>query len=215
MLRAQQDGKILQYLKKDLIAEGIDPDAVVIDSNPQKSKEPLEQSLGDYFDILSDHLDAEAYGPFYDANSGSFEKSLGEKITDYKTFRKINNSLKSLKVAAFLGSIFCALYSISQFMTRRPLKGAIYGLMAYDLVRVSYNCYIKKYCSITANKLGGDFSKLGSTIFQVAQSALGMLLLCYFMREAKAFYDQQHFFRAWRGGSVGENEAWSHLGEHP
>lgn len=47
-------------------------------------------------------------------------------------------------------------------------------MFAADLVRISYNSYLKNYCSLAANKLGGDFTKLSTTVLQAASSALGL-----------------------------------------
>ena len=46
------------------------------------------------------------------------------------------------------------------------MRCVAYGGASIDLLRISYNCYIKQYCTIVAKKLAGNASALGNTLFQ-------------------------------------------------
>ena len=147
-------------------------------SNPKpesKSKKVTAhdgENFEDYFDIISRNLDDNLYENLYSSKAGEFELSMSENFSDLKSFKSINSSLKIAKVSTFVLSIFFALYSITNMS--KPVKSLTCLFIAVDLLRVSYNCYIKNYLSMAAKTIGGDFKKLSSSILKSASCALGL-----------------------------------------
>ena len=101
---------------------------------------------------------------------------VSEHITDYRTFQKIDDKLRPVKVGTFVGGVILLLYSLRSIQSGGAgvLRGLIFGAGAVDMFRISFNCYIKAYCSHAARKIGGNTLKLGETILSWVQSAIGL-----------------------------------------
>lgn len=133
-----------------------------------------EDKIVDYFDSVSDALDDNVFEPMYRSQSDSSKDlKLTETFKNLKSFRHVNDKLKTVKVITFSLCVIFAINSIGQIRSH-PLKAVVFGLVSVDLFRVASNCYIKNYAAIAAKKLGGDLQTLGTTLFQVAASALGL-----------------------------------------
>jgi hypothetical protein len=136
-------------------------------------REPLD--VDDYFDIISDNLDKFLFEPLYESkNKGALESQAVDQMADVSTIRRMNTKLKTIKTTSFIFSIVMLYAAWYNVVARNPIRTIGYGVLAADSFRVSYNCYIKNYCHIIAEKYSGDWKKLGKTIWNAAQSALGL-----------------------------------------
>ena len=140
--------------------------------NNGRSDSSNHNEFNEYVDIASQQIDKIVFEPYFKTQiSQSKEKNMTiSTVFDANTLKKIDGSLKSIKVSCFALALLCGAYCLSNLS--RP-KGFLFGIVAYDLLRISYNCYTKNYCYLAVDSLSGDFKKLGSTILKVASSALG------------------------------------------
>lgn len=134
------------------------------------------RSLPDLFDTISHFADEKFYGPLFEKQADSFEKAVSGQMTDLGAFRKIEDALKTTKVSALLASPLLAMASIRNANSSRIIIAVIYGVLALDCLRISYNCYIKNYVSRAMRRLGadGDPAKIGATFMQWASAAIGI-----------------------------------------
>lgn len=95
---------------------------------------------------------------------------------DINKFSKINKELQRIKLIAAGSSAICFGMALSGLTTRRIGVTVLYGVLSVDLLRVSYNCYLKNYLTLAMNKLGldGNIKNACDTFFQMIQSAVGV-----------------------------------------
>jgi hypothetical protein len=132
------------------------------------------EDLADYFEVVSEALDEIVYGPFYRANLATDHMNMAETIAACKSSRRIEERLKSVKVTCCALSLFSFVISLYSIMRGSLPKGALCLFLSADLLRVSYNCYIKNYCAIFIRKYFGSISRVGESIFQMAKAAVGL-----------------------------------------
>ena len=108
--------------------------------------------------------------------AGPMERKIAESMTDMAVFRRIDGMLRTTKVLAFVASPFFLMSCLKNLASARPVLGIIYGLLAVDCFKISFNCYIKTYCALALQNLGadGDPSKIGATIMAWASSTFGV-----------------------------------------
>jgi hypothetical protein len=124
--------------------------------------------------LLSTSLDKFVFSPIFENSNASKDSSLMvDKILSSRPVKKMNKRLENLKLSSFALGVLFAFTSIRSMSLNVPLV-ILYGCFAADCFRISYNCYIKNYVSISVQYLGGDFKAITSTILQVASSTLGM-----------------------------------------
>lgn len=149
----------------------------------------LQKLLIEYSNLAANSVDKHLFDPYYEQNSTPFEKTVCEQISKWNlmvnylavpstspienSFNKIKLKLQYAKLATLFGSVLSAYYCINCFNVKNQcnpltllMRCAIYGGASVDLLRISYNCYIKQYCTLVARKLAGNASALGNTLFQ-------------------------------------------------
>lgn len=124
--------------------------------------------LLDYVEIISMNVDAAVFEPYFNSQSGPFERSLYENMSDLKSIRKVDDLLRTKKVIAVVMCIASAGMCVSSFLQSSPVRAMGYGIISADLLRISYNCYIKNYCALALKRLGSDGNpvKIGAAVFQ-------------------------------------------------
>lgn len=142
-------------------------------ANNNRSGTRQQPTQDEIFRDVANKLDAGLFEPWYhqESDTSEFEKSLCNKFTDYKSFAKIDVQLRSVKVYSVLACIICLGLSLSNFAGGRFAHVLIYAATAHDLLRVSYNCYIKRYCSRAVKRLGGNLLEAAGNVFMNAVSS--------------------------------------------
>ena len=136
-------------------------------SGVKPQKEAIDE-LPDYIETVSQIVDDNVFEPYFTSNSGLFERNLYENMTDLRSIRKIDNLLRFTKVASIIGCLFSFGLCLRSCARASPAYAILYGIMSVDLLRISYNCYIKNYCAIALKQLGSDGNpaKIGAAVFQ-------------------------------------------------
>jgi hypothetical protein len=192
LLLAQREGRLLEYLHDDLKTAGIDPKTVKLPANaPSQSansssevtnrnrgRRPrqTEGSSGDLFEQVSQTVD-DAFEQLFKSNlSSGIEESFYDQMSNTESFRKIDGHLRSIKVACVFATPVLLLISLGNFARASPVRGAFYGILAADSIRVAFNCYTKNYLYKALKTFGGDgdAKKIGGTLLQWASNTLGL-----------------------------------------
>ena len=192
LLKAFNDGTLLDYAADALKKEGCDPKRLSVNElmqrmrgllgqPPSAATNPRNRGAGspptlDIFEQVSAVVDEQLFEPMWQQSATTFDKQIVSSVTDLATFRRIDRLLRTTKVIAFVASplfLFSALRNIS---VARPVMAATYGLLAVDCFRVSWNCYIKTYCALALQQLGadGDPAKIATTVMAWATAAMGL-----------------------------------------
>ena len=198
-LKAKENGDLLTYLKNDLKEAGIDASTIHFDQEENKNNKssgtsssspttsrirpPSQQSTtspssfdeySHYISLASSQLDSVIFAPYFHSQSQSKDHSaLIQKLSSLQSFRKVSQRLETLKVISFSLGLLCGLFGLRS-VSRSPLVGVAQLLIAHDALRISYNCYIRQYLSVSIHCLTGDLTSLGNTVLQVASAALGL-----------------------------------------
>lgn len=188
-LKAQQNGALLEYLKNELKEAGIDPSVIHFDqganincstssSSSASSGENMKsfsfEDVNNYISYASSQLDLLIFAPFFRSQSEFKDhSSLMQKLSLLRSFQKVSQRLQTLKVISFSLAVICGLSGLRN-LSSNPLIGVIQLLAAHDSSRISYNCYIQKYLSVSIQYLTGDLTSLSNTVLQVASTALGL-----------------------------------------
>lgn len=124
--------------------------------------------LPDYIEIVSQIADDNVFEPYFMTHSGPFERNLYANMSDLKSIRKVDNLLRVTKVTAIVSCFFSFGLCLRSCTQLNPFFAVLYGIIAADSLRVSYNCYIKNYCAIALKNLGADGNpaKIGAAVFQ-------------------------------------------------
>ena len=124
-------------------------------------------------DDTSALLDTYVFEPFHfpEANPTN---SAPSTLQSFQSVSRVVHPLKKLKVCCFAGSLFCA--GSSLFALSRGRIGSTFVLLvgSADLMRVSYNCYDKRYEQLYTNKLTGSVNRLCDTAFNFTKSLFGI-----------------------------------------
>lgn len=152
------------------------PRAAATSSSSSSSSSPKTSPGHDA--LLQDaaaQMDARIFEPWFEseAGGGELQRSMTNKFADYKSFSQIDLQLRKIKVGCLVGSVLCAGMAVSSFLGGRLAHALIYAVSAHDLLRVSYNCFIKRYCARAATRLGGSILEAaGNVLLNVVNSAL-------------------------------------------
>lgn len=95
-------------------------------------------------------------------------------VSNFQRFQILNNKLRTIKVCAFGAGVLCIGALLGAIAGRRLFGIAMYGITAADLIRISYNCYIKNYVCLAMSKLGGTTSGATESFFAWMSSATGL-----------------------------------------
>eukprot|EP01038_Epipyxis_sp_PR26KG_P011315 gene11315-15177_t len=178
---AEKRNDIKSFIREELMKNRINPDLLDIPSisNTERinrsNNNPIED-IDMFVKVASDMLDQNIYESYYQNNLKSNHMYIADAVSAIQSSRKINLFLRRTKV------VFAVTSFLSLSMTlRNASRGSsgvmpciIYGVLALDFLRISYNCYHKNYCQIALHRLVSDTTKLTQTIFKAAQSMIGM-----------------------------------------
>jgi hypothetical protein len=117
---------------------------------------------------ISKFLDDKLYEPYFQTQSGVFENTMSESMTDLTPYRKIDGLLRQVKIISFVASPLLFILSLRNLNSKKPVEATIFGVLCADSLRLSYNCYIKNYCCISLKGMGenADALKVGAAVFQ-------------------------------------------------
>jgi hypothetical protein len=160
--KAEESGKLLEYLSAELKSLGIDP--LSIDTS-------IIENASDHLNIISNILDECAFDPYFTSQAGDFERFISSKIVDFRLAENIEISLKFPKVAFAASAALISIFAMVCLVRKRLPAFLLCTAVASDCLRVSYNCYIKNYCSLAASRL---MNNPGSSLLSWAQNALGL-----------------------------------------
>jgi hypothetical protein len=163
--KAEINGSLQTFLANDFKKAGIDPNLI---SDYLKATSELDK----YLFALSDGLDEIIFEPFYQSQKAVNHMYITEALTACKSSKYIEYRLKLVKVLSAGGSLICAGLSLSNL--GNIFKLVIFGVLSVDLLRISYNCYMKNYVSLALKKIGGDPAKVAKSIFKFAQNVIGI-----------------------------------------
>ena len=135
-----------------------------------------EVNTQDLIEQASAFLDEKVFGPIWEQSANPNDQKIIASITDSSTFQRIDAKLRTTKVVCSIAAPFFFLSCLRSFSSANPLMGMVYGLLATDCARMSWNCYIKTYVTLALTKLGadGDLTKIGATVMQWASASLGL-----------------------------------------
>eukprot|EP01041_Mallomonas_annulata_P010487 gene10487-21876_t len=175
LLRAQREGTLAEYLAEDIKAIGLDPKEIKISSRKPRStgKNDNDVSFLKFVDQGSEMLDELLYSKLYKKGDSTMELMLASRISDYGALSDLNDRLKTPKVLFAAAGSFCLLMSLAK-LSRGGASGIVFAVLSADLFRMSYNCYIKRYCVLAGRSLFGNIKRAGSTLLSWAQSSLGI-----------------------------------------
>ena len=95
-------------------------------------------------------------------------------LPDFVRFRILNSKLRNIKLLSAGASVLFAGAFLGALAGRNIISMAFYGIAASDLLRVSYNCYIKNYVCLAMSKLGGTTERATETFFAWMSSSTGL-----------------------------------------
>lgn len=125
--------------------------------------------MGDLFDQVSDFADQ----CFEKIDQGTTNQPV-KGITGQDFYQTLDQSLKKIKVFAFLAAPVLCLAALSNWRSS-PLRCLFFAIIAADSFRISFNCYTKRYVAMAFKRFGGDGdpTKLGKTFLMWAKNTLG------------------------------------------
>jgi hypothetical protein len=171
---AERKGELLYYLENALKKANINPALL----NQYCKERPNDTDLGNqietFVETASGLLDDVLFEPYYASQASPNNLGIADVMAAFRASGGTYKPLKQLKVGCALTSILCLGLSVRYGMSRYIPHSFVFLAMAADLLRVSYNCYDKKYCSLYLHMIGGSVSKLTDTIFKFAKSVVGM-----------------------------------------
>ncbi len=175
---AVKNGKLIDFVKKELIAAGLDDasirEALSVEYLAELSREI--QSNTDFFDSMENTLDHFLLEPMYqrefgdqlDAKIQEKMDSLGIKLS--KT-QLVDEALKLPKVCFGYMSIFASLWAFSMLEDGISFKSLFHTALAHDLFRLSCNCYRKTYIIKSVRLMHLNIS-FGQSILNAVSSAI-------------------------------------------
>ena len=102
----------------------------------------------DLIEQASSFLDLKVFGPVWEQSANPHDQKIIASITDTSTFQRIDAKLRTTKVVCSIAAPFFFLSCLRSFSGANPLMGMMYGLLAMDCARMSWNCYIKTYVAL-------------------------------------------------------------------
>jgi len=159
------EGKLADFIGSELKSLNVDIKSLDLSEYDEKAE--------DVQNYLSNMLDSFIFDKCYKAEAGTFEASITAALTDYGAVSHIEEKLKFPKLLAAALCIAMSTLAISK-LKNNPVLFIFYGLIVVDSSRVSYNCYIKKYCSLASKRFLNDSNAMGETLMSWTQKALGI-----------------------------------------
>ena len=116
----------------------------------------------DEVDQISHALDEHLFEPYYQATLATNHMNLAEVMSVCKSAGRIHSRLVNIKVSCAVVSVLSLSFSAYNLMAGRIPMAALNLLLSIDCLRVSYNCYLKNYCSIFIRQHFGNATKVKS-----------------------------------------------------
>jgi hypothetical protein len=168
---AQRSGSLFTYLQHELKSVGISTTAdfnrILGTTYQQQQKED------DLLLSISDALDDNIFAPIFKENAAQSHVSFAEVLMTTKS-SEVGKTLAHMKVGFALASLFSSGMCARSISQGNLPKVIIFGVFAGDCFRMSYNCYMKKYCAAVIKRFFGDAASIGKTIFASVSSAVGL-----------------------------------------
>lgn len=172
--RAEKSEELPRYLADELKKAGITV-AEYMQATGQKEKlTTFSDDFDKYIDMVSDALDDNLYEPYYQANLPPNHMGIANVLQQTRTAKSVADKLRTIKALSGIASALCLVMFLKRMTQGQVFGGLFYLLFSADLLRLSYNCYIKRYLSSAINSLGGNAAKASTTLFKMAQSAAGI-----------------------------------------
>lgn len=114
----------------------------------------------DEVDQISLALDEHLFEPYYQATLATNHMNLAEVMSVCKSAGRIHSRLVNIKVSCAVVSVLSLSFSVYNLMAGRIPVAALNLLLSVDCLRVSYNCYVKNYCSIFIRQHFGNATKV-------------------------------------------------------
>ena len=171
---AESKGELSQYLENALRYENIHPMLLKQYCKAQVSDNEFLYVVDSFVPIVSFNLDKTIYEAYYryENNITSNKMVISDFVSSFHTNSNVSEPLNDLKIfSAFSSLVF--LNKGRKYGMRPCLPQFICLGISADLLRISYNCYSPKYCSLYLNMIGGNLSKVTGTIFNFAKSVVG------------------------------------------
>jgi hypothetical protein len=173
---AERNGELLHYLSPAMKKANINP--ALLNQYCKERQKPHEkdavQQVEVFITTVSSALDETLYEPYYHSHTPPNNMGIADVMASYRANGRIRTTLKKLKVVCAFGSLLCFGVGVRYLTSRYLLHAGAFMFAAADLLRISYNSYDKKYCSLFLEMVGGNVSKLTDTIFKFAKSVVGM-----------------------------------------
>jgi hypothetical protein len=99
---------------------------------------------------ISRVLDEVVFDPQFQYSASPIEKQMADSATDLKYFGGIDGVLRITKVISFFSCPLFLMLSLREMRAEsQPLLASVYGVIGFDSLRISYNCYVKNYCAVS------------------------------------------------------------------
>lgn len=170
--RALTTGNLTGYLANYIWLESFD--AQLVDLYQRSPSAFYAKFIIDSIaDEGSEILDTYVFEPYHYSKADPANLTPST-LKSFQSISKVVHPLKKVKVGCFAGFLCCAGFSI--FALSRGRMGSTFALTvgSVDLMRISYNCYDKRYEELYLNKLGGSVNRVCDTVFNVTKSLLGL-----------------------------------------
>lgn len=173
-LDAERKGELLHYLGPAMKKANINPALLNQYCKERSHDSDLHKQIETFIDTVSVNLDESLYEPYYQSNTPPNNMGIADVMAAHRASGNIRTKLKRLKVFCALGSVICLGVGVRYLTSRYIIHAAVFCVAAADLLRISYNAYDKKYCSLFLTMIGGNVTRLTDTIFKFAKSVVGM-----------------------------------------
>ena len=151
--REHDNGKDLKViLKQELKKAGLDPNKICL--------EDALDSTADFSELLDQYI----FEPWFCSHAGSLENGVLDALVQFGHSRKIEETLTLPKMFLTSLSIILFMASIVKFKSN-PIYGLLYLLLSHDSLRMSYNCFSKRYYSLAGGSLVANPQKVASTVY--------------------------------------------------
>eukprot|EP01041_Mallomonas_annulata_P007963 gene7963-16299_t len=173
--KAQREDRLTEYLAFDLYAIGVDPCAFKLSyQNPKSNGFNGTYVLLPRFVVEGSEILDVLYSRLYKQGDCMVELMLAS-IPHYDALSFLNIKLKTPKVIFAAAGSFCLVNSLDKLLSRKgAVLGIVFAVLSADLFRMSYNCYIKKYCELVGRNYFGSMERTGNTFLSWAQSSMGI-----------------------------------------
>jgi len=121
-------------------------------------------------------LDVQLPQPSYHRTSSFFDYLFAsELLSSIRSSYSVVQPLKRIKIACFYGSLGLLGLSLSKLARGKVLLSSCMMFGSMESLRVSYNCYDRRYNTIYHNQLFGDIDRCKMTGTQMFSSLIGRI----------------------------------------